>query len=76
MSYEVVRGLREYLLLGEIVISFHVVPKNGPKMGGKCMSTMKEGGSLQTLDLGFSSASVYGGDTVTAVELELYELFV
>ena len=37
---------------------------------------MKEGGSLQTLDLGFSSASVYGGDTVTAVELELYELFV
>ena len=39
-------------------------------------SHMKEGGSLQTLDLGFSSASVYGGDTVTAVELELYELFV
>ena len=41
---------------------------------------MKEGGSLQVLDLVhvFSSASVYRGNTVTAVELlsVLYELFV
>ena len=30
---------------------------------------MKEGGSLQVLDLEFSSASVYRGNTVIAVEL-------
>jgi len=39
---------------------------------------MKEGRSLQVLYLEFSSASVYRGNTVTAVELlsVLYELFV
>ena len=39
---------------------------------------MKEGGSLQALDLEFSSASVYRGNTVTAVEVlsVLYEVFV
>ena len=38
---------------------------------------MKEGGSLQVFDLEFSSASVYMGNTVTAVELlsVLYEVF-